>query len=63
LRSYGGLKSQDVEISLTTFARFWGKTTPYNNFQNYVPKVYMATPIDVVFKCRKVQWEIGEIVC
>jgi len=40
------------------FLRFFGNTTPY------VPKVYMATPIDVVMvKCKIFfRREIGEIV-
>ena len=35
--------------------RFFWKTTPCGNCLNFVPKVYMATLIDVVvFKCRKI---------
>jgi len=53
--SYVGLKSQKLEILLAIFAIF-GKTTPYGKiFQNSVPKVFTASPIDViVFKCRKI---------
>jgi len=45
LQSYGGLKSQDVEIFLKM--RFL-KNYLWYNFQNSVPKAYMVTPIDVV---------------
>ena len=38
------------------------------NFQNFVPKVYMTTPIDVVvFKCRKIcstgNWLNSCVIC
>jgi len=48
LRSYDGLKSQDVGKSLDFFCVF-GKTTPYGIFfQNSVPKRFIASPIDVL---------------
>jgi len=46
--SYGSLKSQDVEKSMTFFAFFW-KSDPLREIcQNSVPKVVIATPIDVL---------------
>jgi len=48
LRSYGSLKSQDVE-NISIFLRFLGKKDPLlENFQNYVPKRFIATPLDVL---------------
>ena len=54
LRSYDGLKSQDLGIFFSNFA-FFGKTTLYGKISKIlVPKVFTASPIDVVvFKCRK----------
>jgi len=47
LRSYGGLKSQDVE-KVSIFA-FFGKNDPLReNFQNSVPKEFITTPINVL---------------
>jgi len=52
--SYGGLKS-----IFEKFLRFFGKTTPYAKIFKIVPKVYIATPIDVVvFKFREI-WPTG----
>jgi len=65
LRIYGGLKSQDVKTYfLKKFLRFLEKRPLTVNFQNSVPKVFIATPIDVL--CSnfvKFGWrEIDEIV-
>ena len=57
------LKSQDVKI-FRNFAFFWKNNPLRWIFQNCVPKVFIATPIDVL--CSnfvKFGWrEIGEIV-
>ena len=46
LRSYGGLKLQDVRNRF--FASFGKKDPLRENFQNSVPKGFIATPIDVL---------------
>jgi len=49
-----GLKSQDLEI-LWAILAFLKNGPLWENFQNSVPKVFTASPIDVVvFKCRKI---------
>jgi len=55
LQSYGGLKLQDLEICSAIFVDFFLEKQPLTlNFQNSVPKVFTATPIDVVlFKFRE----------
>jgi len=64
LRSYGGLKSQNVK-NVEQFLRYFEKTTPYGKIFNILfRKFFIATPIDVLcsiivkFGRRK----IGEIV-
>jgi len=47
LRSYGGLKSQDVGKKFT-FYDFCRNDPLWENFQNFVPKIFIATPIDVL---------------
>jgi len=47
LRSYGGLKSQDVEKFIFLYF-FWKNDPLLENLQNSVPKGFVATPIDVL---------------
>ena len=47
IRGYGGLKSQDIEK--IDILRFFWKNDPFReNFQNCVPKGFIATPINVL---------------
>ena len=66
LLSYGGLKSQDVKNIFDNFCDFvFVKTTTCSkNFQNSVPKVFIATQIDVLCSnfVKFGQREIGEIM-
>jgi len=56
LRSYGGLKSQDVEKNFI-FLRVLLKTDPLReNFQNSVPKGFIVTPIDVLCSNFSEMW-------
>jgi len=61
LRSYGGLKSQDVE---KIFSSFLKNDTLRENLQNFVPKGFIATPIDVLCSnfVKFSRQEIGEIM-
>jgi len=64
LRTYGGLKSQDVEKEFH-FCVFLEKNDPLRgNFQNSVPKGFIATPIDVLCSnfVKFGRLEIGKIV-
>jgi len=63
LRSYYGLKSQHVKIFLEIVA-FWIKGPLTVKFQNTVPKVLIATAIDVLSPnfVESGRREIGEIV-
>jgi len=63
LRSYVGLKSQDVKSFKEIFA-FFGKTTPYDKIFKIVSKIFIATPINVLCSnfVKFGQLEIGEIV-
>jgi len=47
LRTYGGLQSEDVEI-IQIFEVLLKNDTLRENFQNCVPKGFIATPIDVL---------------
>ena len=47
MRSYGNLKSQDVEKN-SIFCVFWKNDPLRENFQNSVPKGFIATPIDML---------------
>jgi len=63
--SYGGLKSQNLERNCQFLCVFVGKMTPlWGNFQNSVPKVFIASPIDVLCSnfVKLGGREIGEIV-
>jgi len=65
LRSYGALKSQDIE----KFSNFWGfveKNDPLReNFQKSVPKEFIATPADLLCSnfVKFGRREIDKIVC
>jgi len=65
LRSYDGLKWQDVEQK-SNFGGFVENHSLLENFQNSVPKGFIATPIDASTCCVKFRemWptEIGKIV-
>ena len=54
MRSYGGLKSQDVEKSI--FLRFWEKRPLLEKIQNSVPKGFIDRR--VVFKYCEI-WPTG----
>ena len=54
MRNYGGLNSQNVEI-LWEILRFLTNDPLRKKIKNSVPKVFIATPIDVVvFKFREI---------
>jgi len=68
LRSYGGLKSQDLGIFLLifllNFCVFWKSDPLRENFRNSVPKGFIAKPNNVLCSnCVKFdRREIGEVV-
>jgi len=64
LRSYGGLKSHDVEKN-DFFCVFWKNDHLLENFQNTVPKVFIPTPMGVLCSnfVKFGRREIGKVVC
>jgi len=63
LRSYGGLKSADVE-NFAKILRFLENEPLRGNFQNYVPKEFTASPMDVLCSnfVKFGRREIGKVV-